>query len=108
MVVEQIRYLKAVKRTVLNCTRRRRTADRHLGTAAFGLSEASLQSYIHILFYFECPQNPSYIGGTATAPVLAGAYSNALVPVGIMMALLGYVIGTGGGLVVANLMSIFG
>ena len=48
------------------------------------------------------------IGGTATAPVLAGAYSNALVPVGIMMALLGYVIGTGGGLVVANLMSIFG
>lgn len=33
--------------TVLNCTRRRRTADRHLGTAAFGLSEASLQSYIH-------------------------------------------------------------
>ena len=48
------------------------------------------------------------IGGTATAPVLAGAYSNALVPVGIMMALLGYVIGTGGGLVVANLMSAFG
>ena len=44
------------------------------------------------------------IGGTATAPVLAGAYSSALVPVGIVMALLGYVIGTGGGLLVANLM----
>ena len=26
------------------------------------------------------------IGGTATAPVLAGAYSNALVPIGILMA----------------------
>ena len=45
------------------------------------------------------------IGGTATAPVLAGTYSSALVPVGIIMALLGYVIGTGGGLIVAHLMS---
>ena len=44
------------------------------------------------------------IGRTATAPVLAGAYSSALVPVGIVMALLEYVIGTGGGLLVANLM----
>lgn len=48
------------------------------------------------------------IGGTATAPVLAGTYSSALVPVGIIMALLGYVVGTGGGLVVAKLMSLFG
>lgn len=48
------------------------------------------------------------IGGTATAPVLAGTYSSALVPVGIIMALLGYVIGTGGGLIVAQVMSIFG
>lgn len=48
------------------------------------------------------------IGGTATAPVLAGTYSSALVPVGIIMALLGYVIGTDGGLIVAQLMSIFG
>jgi uncharacterized membrane protein len=48
------------------------------------------------------------IGGTATAPVLAGTYSSALVPVGIVMALLGYVVGTGGGLIVAQLMSIFG
>ncbi len=48
------------------------------------------------------------IGGTATAPVLAGTYSSALVPVGIIMALLGYVVGTGGGLIVAQMMSIFG
>ena len=48
------------------------------------------------------------IGGTATAPVLAGSYSKALVPVGIIMALLGYVVGTGGGLIVARIMSIFG
>lgn len=48
------------------------------------------------------------IGGTATAPVLAGTYSSALVPVGIIMALLGYVVGTGGGLIVAQIMSMFG
>ena len=55
-----------------------------------------------------CVASLANIGGTATAPVLAGAYSNALVPVGIMMALLGYIVGTGGGLVVAKLMSMFG
>ena len=45
------------------------------------------------------------IGGTASAPILAGSYSPALVPVGILMALMGYVIGTGGGLIVAHIMS---
>jgi len=48
------------------------------------------------------------VGGTATAPVLAGTYNSGLVPVGIVMALLGYVIGTGGGLLTAQMMSIFG
>ena len=48
------------------------------------------------------------IGGSASAPILAGAYSGALVPVCVLMALMGYVIGTGGGLIVANIMSLFG
>lgn len=47
------------------------------------------------------------IGAVATAPVLAGTYSGALVPVGIVMALLGYIVGTGGALAVANIMSFF-
>lgn len=55
-----------------------------------------------------CVASLANIGGTATAPVLAGTYSSALVPVGIIMALLGYVVGTGGGLIVAQLMSFFG
>lgn len=55
-----------------------------------------------------CVASLANIGGTATAPVLAGTYSSALVPVGIIMALLGYVIGTGGGLIVAHLMSLIG
>lgn len=47
------------------------------------------------------------IGGTASAPILAGSYSGALVPVGVLMALMGYVIGTGGGLIVGRIMSMF-
>ncbi len=48
------------------------------------------------------------IGGTATAPILAGTYNSSLVPVGIIMALSGYIIGTGGGLLVAELMHLMG
>ena len=55
-----------------------------------------------------CVASLANIGGTATAPVLAGTYSSVLVPVGIIMALLGYVVGTGGGLFVAQMMSYFG
>lgn len=51
-----------------------------------------------------CVASLANIGGTATAPILAGAYNSALVPVGIIMALFGYLIGTGGGLVVAYIM----
>ena len=46
------------------------------------------------------------LGGSASAPILAGAYSGALVPVGVLMALMGYVIGTAGGLITANIMSL--
>ena len=45
------------------------------------------------------------IGGTASAPVLAGAYSGSLVPVSILMALMGYVIGTPCGILTARLMA---
>ena len=44
------------------------------------------------------------IGGSASAPVLAGSYSGSLVPVGILMALMGYVIGTPCGVLIANIM----
>ncbi|MCR5288774.1 MAG: DUF819 family protein [Treponema sp.] len=47
------------------------------------------------------------IGGTASAPVLAGSYSGSLVPVGILMALLGYVIGTPCGILTAHIMQAF-
>lgn len=45
------------------------------------------------------------IGGVASAPILAAAYSRALIPVGVLMAMLGYIIGTGGGLLVGRVLS---
>lgn len=46
------------------------------------------------------------IGGVASAPILAAAYSRVLIPIGVLMALLGYVIGTAGGLIVARILSL--
>ena len=34
------------------------------------------------------------IGGVASAPILAGAYNKALIPIGILMAMMGYIVGT--------------
>ena len=48
------------------------------------------------------------IGGTASAPILAASYSGNLVSVGVLMALMGYVVGTFGGIGVGYAMSIFG
>ncbi|KZC17763.1 hypothetical protein RHOFW510R12_06390 [Rhodanobacter sp. FW510-R12] len=47
----------------------------------------------------------AHIGGVAATPILAASYSAALVPVGILLALLGYILGTGYGLVVAMVLS---
>ncbi len=47
----------------------------------------------------------AHIGGVAATPILAASYSRALVPVGILLALLGYVLGTGFGLLVASILS---
>lgn len=47
----------------------------------------------------------AHIGGVAATPVLAATYSRSLVPVGILLALLGYILGTGFGLLVASVLS---
>ena len=47
----------------------------------------------------------AHVGGVAATPVLAASYAEALVPVGILLALLGYVLGTGFGLMMAAIMS---
>ena len=46
------------------------------------------------------------IGGVASAPILAGAYHKALIPIGVLMAMMGYIIGTFMGLGVAKVLMI--
>jgi uncharacterized membrane protein len=46
------------------------------------------------------------IGGVASAPILAGAYNKSLIPIGVLMAMMGYIIGTFMGLGVARVLEL--
>jgi len=46
------------------------------------------------------------IGGVASAPILAGAYHKALIPIGVLMAMMGYIVGTFMGLGVAKVLQL--
>jgi uncharacterized membrane protein len=47
----------------------------------------------------------AHVGGVAACPVLAATYSAALVPVAVLLALLGYILGTGFGILIATVLS---
>ncbi len=55
-------------------------------------------------FFFVAVGSQANVGGAASAPVVASAFSSALAPVGALMAVLGYALGTYGALVAAFLM----
>ncbi len=46
------------------------------------------------------------IGGVASAPILAGAYHKALIPIGVLMAMMGYIVGTFMGLGVSQVLKL--
>lgn len=54
-------------------------------------------------FFFIAVGSQANIGGAATAPVVAGAFNPVLAPVGVLLAILGYVLGTYGGLLCVQL-----
>jgi uncharacterized membrane protein len=55
-------------------------------------------------FFFVAVGSQANVGGAASAPIVASAFSPALAPVGVLMAVLGYALGTYGALVCAWLM----
>lgn len=57
-------------------------------------------------FFFVAVGSQANVGGAASAPVVASAFSPALAPVGVLMAVLGYAMGTYGALICAQLMRI--
>jgi len=56
-------------------------------------------------FFFVAVGSQANVGGAASAPVVASAFSPALAPVGVLLAVLGYALGTYGALLCAQLMS---
>jgi uncharacterized membrane protein len=73
------------------------------------LIHAALLTLMAKLFRFDLHlcgiSSLAHVGGVAATPVLAAAYSPALVPVGVLLALLGYILGTGFGLVMASVLA---
>ena len=55
-------------------------------------------------FFFVAVGSQANVGGAASAPVVASAFSPALAPVGVLLAVLGYALGTYGALLCAWMM----
>ncbi len=60
--------------------------------------------FIKAPFFFVAVGSQANVGGAASAPVVASAFSPTLAPVGVLMAVLGYALGTYGALICAYLM----
>lgn len=84
----------------------------HMGLFAIGLIWMVIHAGIMILvakwikapFFFLAVGSQANIGGAASAPVVASAFSPSLAPVGVLLAVLGYALGTYGALICAWLM----
>jgi uncharacterized membrane protein len=55
-------------------------------------------------FFFVAVGSQANVGGAASAPIVAAAFNPSLAPVGVLMAVLGYALGTYGALICAYLM----
>ena len=57
-------------------------------------------------FFFVAVGSTANVGGAASAPVVANAFHPALAPVGVLLAVLGYALGTYGAIICAELMRV--
>ena len=64
----------------------------------------SVAKIIKAPFFFVAVGSQANVGGAASAPVVASAFSPSLAPVGVLLAVLGYAIGTYGAILCAELM----
>lgn len=58
----------------------------------------SVRRWLRAPIFFAAVGSQANIGGAASAPVVAAAFHPALAPVGVLLAILGYVLGTYGGI----------
>ncbi|HYW34182.1 MAG TPA: DUF819 family protein [Balneolaceae bacterium] len=66
----------------------------------------SVGKMVNAPFFFLAVGSQANIGGAASAPIVASAFDSALAPVGVLLAVLGYVLGTYGAYICAQLMRI--
>ncbi len=64
----------------------------------------AVQRFMRAPIFFAAIGSQANIGGAASAPIVAAAFNPALAPVGILLAVAGYVLGTYAGLVCAALL----
>jgi len=84
----------------------------HAGLFCIGLVWILVHALILIIvaklikapFFFLAVGSQANIGGAASAPIVASAFSPSLAPVGVLLAVLGYALGTYGGILCAYLM----
>lgn len=84
----------------------------NLGLFAVGLTWMAVHVTLLIIvakiirapFFFVAVGSQANVGGAASAPIVASAFSPALAPVGVLLAVLGYALGTYGALICAYLM----
>lgn len=86
----------------------------NLGVIAIGLLWMAIHvgllflvaKIIRAPFFFLAVGSKANVGGAASAPVVAAAFHPALAPVGVLLAVLGYALGTYGAIFCANLMEL--
>ena len=66
----------------------------------------SVGKLIRAPFFFTAVGSQANVGGAASAPIVAAAFSPALAPVGVLLAVLGYALGTYMAIVCAQIMQI--
>lgn len=64
----------------------------------------SVAKLVRAPFFFVAVGSQANVGAAASAPVVAAAFHPALAPVGVLLAVLGYALGTYGGIISAELM----
>lgn len=65
----------------------------------------TVAKFIRAPYFFVAVGSQANIGGAASAPIVASAFSPSLAPVGVLIAVLGYALGTYGAVICAQLMA---
>lgn len=71
-----------------------------------GLLLVLVARWIKAPFFFMAVGSQANIGGATSAPIVAAAFNPALAPVGVLLAVLGYALGTYGAIICAYLMQL--